>query len=104
MSGSHLADLLSEKLLYPVQANEPYYTPGCTSPSQCVFPNASIPPSAWSEPSTKLLKYIPAPNLGNNSFTSASEGKILRDDKASFSVDGNSQRSGLISGYYSLSD
>jgi hypothetical protein len=50
------------------------------------------------------LKYIPAPNLGENAFSNASQGKILRDDKASFRVDGNSQRWGLISGYYYLDD
>src|SRR5579864_7444207 len=104
VSGPYLANLLSQKLGYSVTANEPYYTPGCASSTQCVFPNAIIPQRAWSEPSKHLLQYIPAPNLGNNSFTNASEGKILRDDKASFRVDGNSQRWGLISGYYYLDD
>jgi carboxypeptidase family protein len=104
VSGPYLANLLSGRLGYGVSADEPYYTRGCTSPSQCVFPNAIIPRRAWSEPSTNLLRYIPAPNLGANSFSSASEGKILRDDKASFRVDGNSQRWGLISGYYYLDD
>jgi len=104
VSGPYLANLLTARLGYGVSANEPYYTPGCTSPSQCVFPNAIIPPSAWSEPSKHLLQYIPAPNLGVNAFTNASEGKILRDDKGSFRVDGNSQRWGLISGYYYLDD
>jgi carboxypeptidase family protein len=98
-----LAYQLSKALGYPVIAGEPYYYPGCSS-AQCVFPNAVIPQRAWSVPSTNLLKYIPAPNLGNNSFTSASEGKILRDDKGSFRVDGNSPRWGLISGYYYLDD
>src|SRR5579864_9462752 len=104
VSGPYLANILSGRLGYGVSADEPYYTPGCTSPSRCVFPNAIIPQRAWSEPSKHLLQYIPAPNLGNNSFTNASEGKILRDDKASFRVDGNSQRWGLISGYYYLDD
>lgn len=104
VSGPYLANILSGRLGYGVSADEPYYTPGCTSPSQCVFPNAIVPQRAWSEPSKHLLQYIPAPNLGNNSFTSASEGKILRDDKASSRVDGNSQRWGLISGYYYLDD
>ena len=104
VSGPYLANLLTGKLGYGVSANEPYYTPGCTSPSQCVFPNAIIPHHAWSEPSKHLLQYIPAPNLGVNAFSNASEGKTLRDDKGGFRVDGNSQRWGLISGYYYLDD
>jgi hypothetical protein len=31
---------------YGVSAGE-YYFAGCTSPAQCVFPNAVIPPGAW---------------------------------------------------------
>ena len=104
MSGPYLASFLAARLGYGVTVNEPYYTPGCTSPSQCVFPNAGIPLRAWSEPSKHLLQYIPAPNIGVNSYSNASEGKILRDDKGSFRMDGNSQRWGLISGYYYLDD
>ena len=104
VSGPYLANLLTGRLGYGVSAGEPYYTPGCTTSSRCVFPNAFIPIQAWSAPSKNLLQYIPAPNLGDNSFTNASNGKILRDDKASFRIDGNSQRWGLISGYYYLDD
>jgi hypothetical protein len=104
VSGPYLANLLTAKLGYGISANEPYYTSGCTSPAQCVFPNAIIPQRAWSEPAKHLLQYIPAPNLGDNAFTTASEGKTLRDDKGSFRVDGNSQRWGLISGYYYFDD
>src|SRR6266853_3868316 len=104
VSGPYLANLLAGRLGYGVSANEPYFTPGCTTQSQCVFPNAIIPQRAWSEPSKHLLQYIPAPNLGDKAFSNASEGKILRDHKGSFRVDGNSQRWGLISGYYYLDD
>jgi hypothetical protein len=104
VSGPYLANILSGRLGYPVSVEEPYYSPGCVANTQCVFPSAVIPQRAWSEPSQHLLQYIPAPNLGNHSFTNASEGKTLRDDKASFRVDGNSQRWGLISGYYYLDD
>src|SRR6266571_5228341 len=71
VSGPYLANLLTTRLGYGVSADEPYYTPGCTSPSQCVFPNAMIPQRAWSEPSKHLLQYIPAPNLGVNAFSNA---------------------------------
>jgi hypothetical protein len=104
VGGPYLAGLLSQKLGYAVSANEPYYTPGCASPSACVFPNAVIPQRAWSEPARHLLPYIPAPNVGGSTFATASEGKILRDDKASTRVDANSDRWGMFSAYYYLDD
>ena len=104
VGGPYLAGLLSQRLGYAVSANEPYYTPGCTSTSTCVFPNADIPQRAWSQPAKSLLSYIPAPNIGDSTFSTASAGKILRDDKSSFRVDGNSERWGLFSAYYYFDD
>src|SRR5947209_1929317 len=63
VSGPFLANLLSQKLGYAVSANEPYFIPGCTNSSQCVFPNAVIPQQAWSAPAINLLRYIPLPNF-----------------------------------------
>ncbi len=104
MAGPNLANLLSQRLGYGVSANEPYYTPGCNSSSQCVFPNAIIPQKAWSTPAQHLLPYIPLPNSGPSTFTTGATGKVLRDDKGSFRVDGNSLKYGLISGYYYFDD
>ena len=104
VGGPYLAGLLSQKLGYAVSSNEPYYTPGCGGTNQCVFPNAQIPQRAWSEPAKHLLQYIPAPNAGASTFTTAAEGKILRDDKGSFRVDGNAPRWGFISAYYYFDD
>lgn len=104
VSGPFLAGMLSQKLGYPVSANEPYFTPGCTSSSQCVFPNALIPQQAWSDPSKNLLRYIPTPNLGNSTFSTASQGKLLRDDKSGFRIDANTQKWGLLSAYYFFDD
>jgi hypothetical protein len=104
VSGPYLANLLSQKLGYPVSANEPYYTPGCTASTQCVFPNAVIPENAWSAPAKNLLQYIPAPNLGNASFSTGSFGEKVRDDKASFRVDANTARWGQLSAYYFFDD
>src|SRR6516164_8525540 len=104
VSGPYLANLLTQRLGYGVSANEPYYLPGCTTPELCVFPNAIIPQRAWSEPSKHLLPYIPRPNTGDATFSTSSYGKILRDDKGSFRVDANTQRGGLISGYYFSDD
>lgn len=77
----------------------PYYTPGCTSFSQCVFKNAQLPTSAFNSISQKLLPYILPANNANGSY-STSSGKInLHDNKFSGRVDANS-RFGLLTGYY----
>jgi hypothetical protein len=104
VSGPYLGNLLTQKLGYGVSANEPYYAPGCVTSAQCVFPNAVIPQRAWAEPSKHLLQYIPAPNVGDSTFSTGAYGKILRDDKGSFRLDANSDRWGLISGYYYFDD
>jgi hypothetical protein len=104
VAGPYLANLLSQKLGYSVSAHEPYYTRGCTTHSQCVFPNAAIPERAWSEPAKHLLQYIPVPNLGNSTFSTGSQGEKARDDKASFRIDGNSERWGQLSAYYFFDD
>ena len=102
VSGPYLASLLSQNLGYPVAPGEPYYIPGCTSSTDCVLPNAQIPPSAWSVPAQKLLQYIPAPNNTNGFATSAYD-RTLRDGKGSARLDANT-RIGLLTGYYFLDD
>lgn len=62
VTGSYWANLLSQKLGYPVQVDEPYYAAGCTNSSACILPNAAIPQSVWSAPGKALLQYIPQPN------------------------------------------
>jgi len=104
VSGPYLANLLTNKLGYGVSAGEPYYTPGCVTSAQCVFPNAIIPQTAWSAPAMHLLQYIPTPNIGDSTFATGAAGQKLRDDKGSFRIDSNSQRLGLISAYYFFDD
>jgi carboxypeptidase family protein/TonB-dependent receptor-like protein len=104
VSGPYLANLLSQKLEYGVTTGEPYYNPGCVTNTQCVFPNAVIPQQAWSAPAQHLLQYIPLPNVGANTFSTGSQAETVRDDKASFRVDGNSERWGLLSAYYFIDD
>ncbi|HYL76920.1 MAG TPA: TonB-dependent receptor [Bryobacteraceae bacterium] len=104
VAGPFLANLLSQKLGYAVSANEPYYVRGCATSSQCVFPNAIIPLRAWSEPAKHLLQYIPAPSIGDSTFSTGAEGRILRDGKGSFRVDSNSLRWGALSAYYYIDD
>ena len=105
VSGSYFAGLLSQKLGYPVSQGENYYTPGCSSggSNPCVFPNAVIPQSAWSAPASNLLKYIPAPNNSNGTFSSSAFNQTLRDDKGSYRLDANTHW-GLLSAYYFLDD
>jgi hypothetical protein len=104
VSGPYLANLLSQSLGYGVNANEPYYTAGCNSSAQCVFPNAIIPQQAWSAPAQHLLQYIPLPNVGPSTFSTGSDGEKIRDDKGSFRVDGNTARLGLLTAYYFFDD
>jgi hypothetical protein len=104
VSSPYLAKVLGQKLGYGVTAGEPYYTPGCASSSTCVFPSATVPQHAWSAPAQHLLQYIPLPNVGSTTFSTSSDGQILLDDKGGLRVDGNSDRWGLLSGYYFVDD
>jgi hypothetical protein len=103
VSGSYWAGLLSQRLGYGVTAGEPYYFPGCRSSAQCVLPNAVIPASAWSAPARSLLKYIPAANNANGTFSSSAYNENLRDDKGANRIDA-STRLGMLSAYYFLDD
>ena len=103
VSGPFWASQLSNNLKYPVAAGEPYYVPGCTSSAQCVFPNATIPNTAWSAPAKNLLQYIPDPTNSNGTFSTAASNQLLRDDKGAIRMDANS-RWGMLSAYYFLDD
>jgi Carboxypeptidase regulatory-like domain/TonB dependent receptor len=95
VSGPYLANLLTQKLGYPVVAGEPY---------SAVFANTKgvIPQSAWSAPAQRLLQYIPAPNTPNGFATSAYN-QTVRDDKGAARIDANT-RLGLLSAYYFIDD
>lgn len=100
--GQYWAGVLSQRLNYPVTQGEPYYTSGCTDPSQCVFPNGVVPQSAWSPVAVGTLKYIPSPNTSLNGapgFQTAAFNGTLQDDKGGIRVDMNS-RFGALFGYY----
>ena len=62
VKGSYWAQVLSQRLGYPVSNGEPYG--GCTSSANCVFPNGMIPQRAFAKPALGILPYIPLPNQG----------------------------------------
>jgi hypothetical protein len=99
VDGQYWAGLLSERLRYAVSPNERYYTPGCTNPSQCVFPGAVIPRRAWSAPARSLLQYIPQPSAGADQFSASAYDETLGDGKGALRIDGNT-RWGMLSAYY----
>lgn len=101
--GPYFANTLSHELGYPVTAGEHYYVTGCTSSSQCVFPNAVIPESAFSAPANSLMKYIPLPNSGPY-FVSTANNVHTRDDLWAIRIDANSSRWGAVTGYYFFDD
>src|SRR5271163_3508266 len=103
VGGPSFANLLTQELGYKVTAGESYYVPGCTSPAQCVFPNAIIPQSAWSVPAQRMLQYIPAPNTASGTFATSAFNQIVRDDKGAVRIDANT-RWGLLSAYYFIDD
>jgi hypothetical protein len=99
VSGPYTASLLTQKLGYGVSQGEPYYTPGCSTTSTCVFPDATIPAKAWSAPAMSLLKYIPLPNIGTNLFATSAYPESVRDDKSGARIDAKT-RLGQLFGYY----
>jgi Carboxypeptidase regulatory-like domain/TonB dependent receptor len=104
VSGSYLANLLSKQLDYSVSTGERYYSPGCTTTSDCVFPYATIPQRAWSSPALNLLQYIPTPNDGDSQFTTSAFPQTVRDDKSSGRIDANAGAWGQLSAYYFFDD
>jgi hypothetical protein len=93
---------LSKELGYTVTPGEPYYTPGCSSNTVCVFPNAVIPRRAWSPVAIASLKYIPEPNgviNGAPAYSTSAFNGTLQDDKGGFRLDANTHY-GTLFGYY----
>ncbi|MGA8529638.1 MAG: carboxypeptidase regulatory-like domain-containing protein, partial [Acidobacteriaceae bacterium] len=107
VGGPYLASLLSSKLGYAVTQGEPYYTAGCTSASQCVLPNATIPAAAWSQAAGYLIGYVPQANGpgsgGAGTFSTSAAEQAIRDDKGALRMDWNTWI-GAVAGYYFLDD
>jgi len=106
VGGPYWASVLSTRLGYTVNDQEPYYTQGCTSNTGCVFPNASIPKTAWSPVAVNMLSLglIPQPNVsGSNFFETSKYAQKLRDDKGGIRIDQNT-RFGTLFAYYFADD
>ncbi len=104
VNGTNWASVLTTRLGYTVTNGEPYYSVGCTSSAQCVFPGAQIPMTgtgAALDPVTKnYLSFIPAPNTPDGRHYQVSGyATTLQDDKGGLRIDLDT-RIGRISGYY----
>src|SRR5882724_8395452 len=120
--GPNWAQILSQRLGKTVTAGEPYAaievpapTPtdpnaftiqSCNDPAQSVFPGGVIPQSAFAAPATKLLPYIPLPNLDPvlGTFTDNGQKNTATDNKAGQRVDFINQKTGNWSFYYHFDD
>jgi hypothetical protein len=91
VNGPFLAQTLSNLLGYQVTPGEPFSK---------VFPGNVIPRSAFALPATKMLQYIPSPDIGANNFESTSQALTVHDEKAAGRIDWNTVKSGNFSFYY----
>jgi hypothetical protein len=91
VNGPYLAQILSQRLGQQVTQGESFVQ---------VFPNGVIPRSGWGAAPTRLLQYIPEPNIGVNQFSTGAYKRRINDNKAAGRVDFNSSRFGTSSIYY----
>jgi len=95
---------LTQRLGYTVTSGEPYWFDGCSSTSQCVFPNQKVPQSAWDPAATAILKFIPAPNGASGTtpfYSTTALRNTLNDDKYAERLTWNEHVTGDWSFYYS---
>lgn len=111
VQGTGWAQVLTNRLGYTVTPGEAYFGATCTTNAQCVFPNYTIPKSAWDSAATNLIKYIPTPtgSVTNSGFTGSSApaytttafNNTLTDNKESARIDWSTHFGNLF-GYYFL--
>ena len=95
VTGPYWAQVLSQRLGRTVVAGEPYSD---------VFPNGIIPTSAFSAPTKGTIGFIPLPNDGVNTYSSAAVSTNSVDQKAGQRVDFLTKRTGNWSAYYYIDD
>ena len=90
VNGPYWANLLSQRLGYAVTPGEPYYTPGCTSSAQCVFPNASHSDArVVARRRSTCCSTSRRRTRRRGTFSTGAFAQTVRDDKGSVRVDGN---------------
>jgi Carboxypeptidase regulatory-like domain len=104
VNGAAWASQLTTQLGQPVQVGEAYYKTGCTSATQCVFPNAQLAPTSFNPISANLLKFIlpanqPIGSSGTGTYLNSSEAINLTDNKFSGRGDANTGF-GLLTAYF----
>jgi Carboxypeptidase regulatory-like domain len=100
VNGPYFASYLGQLLGYPVTSGEPYYTTGCTTGAQCVFPNAQIPSAVFASAAKGLLQYIPNANTPGGFFVSSANNQTTDDNRGGVRVDYDSNKLGHFSVYY----
>src|SRR6201981_1956469 len=108
VNGQGFADVLNARMNLPagtITDGEPYYFTGCADQTQCVFPNAVIPQSAWSPVATKMLSLglFPQTRSPDTLFITPAYAQKRRDDKGGIRIDQNT-RFGTLFGYYFADD
>jgi hypothetical protein len=95
------AQQLSARLGYTVTQGEPYYSPGCSLTTQCVFPNGKIPTAGFDPVGKKLSAYVPLPTDSSGiNFRTAAYNSTLADDKGAARVDFNTRLGNLFVYYF----
>ena len=104
IDGPYWAQVLSQRLGYPVTQGEQYSFVGCVNTTQCVFPGGVIPQAAWASPTSHILPYIPTPTLAGdvNNYSNNSQKSSIHDNKFGERVDFNNQKTGNWSWYYNI--
>ncbi|MGC2196066.1 MAG: carboxypeptidase regulatory-like domain-containing protein [Terriglobales bacterium] len=107
VNGPGFANVLNQRMSLPgtIFDGEPYYFAGCADQSQCVFPDAVIPKSAWSPVAASMLNLglFPQTSSPDNFFVTSAYAQKLRDDKGGIRIDQNT-RFGMLFGYYFADD
>jgi len=91
VNGTAWATQLSTLLGRSVTAGEAY---------SAVFPDGSIPQTAWSAPANHLLDSIPQQNVGDGLFATSAEAETLRDDKGALRLDWTHGRATMTAYYF----
>ncbi|HEY7212275.1 MAG TPA: carboxypeptidase regulatory-like domain-containing protein [Bryobacteraceae bacterium] len=95
VNGSYWAQVLSQRLGYPVKDGEAYSS---------VFPSGVIPSSAFAKPAIGILPYIPQQNQGDGLYSNSSEKNSVTDHKMGQRVDFLNEMTGNWSFYYHFDD